>query len=230
MKRTRRSRPPVGMPSGFAGFRVPPEVIFVGGALVPPLRACPTVEELLAGIEVDHVTLYRWVQRFTPLLIDAARPVRHLAGDRWLVDETDAKVAGSGATYTGPSTSMARSSTCICRTVGTSGLRGRSSPLRCPSTVSLLRSSPTGLRRWPTWLRSWFLPRGITPQYENNRVVRTRPAQSLRHMRGMTTIRTASSRSEGTPSSRTYAAATTSHSRRRAAVPRPSFDELRPAI
>ena len=34
------------------------------------------VEELLAerGIEVDHVTVFRWVQRFTPLLIDAARP------------------------------------------------------------------------------------------------------------------------------------------------------------
>jgi transposase, IS6 family len=28
------------------------------------------VEELLAerGIEADHVTIYRWVQRFTPLL------------------------------------------------------------------------------------------------------------------------------------------------------------------
>ena len=35
------------------------------------------VEELLAerGIEVDRVTLFRWVQRFTPLLIDAATPV-----------------------------------------------------------------------------------------------------------------------------------------------------------
>ena len=34
------------------------------------------VEELLTerGIEVDHVTIYRWVQRFTPMLIDAARP------------------------------------------------------------------------------------------------------------------------------------------------------------
>ena len=29
MKRTRRSRPPVGMPSGFAGFRFPPEVILL---------------------------------------------------------------------------------------------------------------------------------------------------------------------------------------------------------
>lgn len=37
------------------------------------------LEELIAerGVEVDHVTLFRWVQRFTPLLIDAARPCRH---------------------------------------------------------------------------------------------------------------------------------------------------------
>jgi transposase-like protein len=34
------------------------------------------VEELLAerGIEVDHVSVYRWVQRFIPLLMDTARP------------------------------------------------------------------------------------------------------------------------------------------------------------
>jgi transposase, IS6 family len=37
------------------------------------------VEELLAerGTEVDHTTVYRWVQRFTPLLTEAARPCRH---------------------------------------------------------------------------------------------------------------------------------------------------------
>jgi len=37
------------------------------------------VEELLAerGVEVDHVTVYRWVVRCTPLLADAARPCRH---------------------------------------------------------------------------------------------------------------------------------------------------------
>jgi transposase-like protein len=47
------------------------------------------VEELLAerGVGVDHGTVYRWVQRFT-LLIDAARPCRHAAGDRWFVEET----------------------------------------------------------------------------------------------------------------------------------------------
>jgi len=54
------------------------------------------VTELLAerGVDVDHVTIYRWVQRFTPLVIDAARPCRHSVGDRWFVDETYVKVAG----------------------------------------------------------------------------------------------------------------------------------------
>jgi transposase-like protein len=45
-------------------------------------------------ISVDHVTVYRWVQTFTPEFIDVARPVRHVPGDRWFVDETYAKVAG----------------------------------------------------------------------------------------------------------------------------------------
>jgi IS6 family transposase len=40
------------------------------------------------------VTIYRWVQRFTPLLAGAARPCRHAVGDRWFVDETYVKVAG----------------------------------------------------------------------------------------------------------------------------------------
>jgi hypothetical protein len=54
------------------------------------------VEELLAerGVTVDHVTVYRWVQRFTPEFIEAARPCRHAPGDRWFVDETYLKVAG----------------------------------------------------------------------------------------------------------------------------------------
>ena len=54
------------------------------------------LEELLAerGIEVDHVTLYWWVQRFSPLLIDAAGPCRHAVGSKWFVDETYVKVAG----------------------------------------------------------------------------------------------------------------------------------------
>ena len=54
------------------------------------------LEELLAErcVDVDHVTLFRWVQRFTPLLVNAARPCRHAFGARWFVDETYVKVAG----------------------------------------------------------------------------------------------------------------------------------------
>jgi transposase-like protein len=54
------------------------------------------VEELLAerGVEVDHVTIYRWVHRFAPLFADAARFTRHSPGDRWFVDETYVKVRG----------------------------------------------------------------------------------------------------------------------------------------
>jgi transposase-like protein len=54
------------------------------------------VEELLIerGVEVDHVTVFRWVQRFTPLLADAARFCRHVPGDRWFTDETYVKVNG----------------------------------------------------------------------------------------------------------------------------------------
>jgi hypothetical protein len=44
--------------------------------------------------EVRPVSGTHRVQRFTPELIDAARPSRHVAGNRWFVDETYLKVAG----------------------------------------------------------------------------------------------------------------------------------------
>jgi IS6 family transposase len=57
-----------------------------GGALVPAVRVLSyrDLEELLAerGVEVDHVTLFRWVQRVTPPLVDAARPSRHAVSGR----------------------------------------------------------------------------------------------------------------------------------------------------
>ena len=79
------------------GFRFPPEVIML--AVRWYLRfglSYRDLEELLAerGIDVDHVTVFRWVQRFTPLLIDAARPCRHAVASRWFVDETYVKAAG----------------------------------------------------------------------------------------------------------------------------------------
>ena len=72
-----------------AGYRFPREVIAV--AVRWYLRyglSYRDVEELLAerGIEVDHVTVYGWVQTFTAEFIDAARPARHATGDRWFVD------------------------------------------------------------------------------------------------------------------------------------------------
>ncbi|MDP9332158.1 MAG: IS6 family transposase [Actinomycetota bacterium] len=95
---SRRSRPVPAVPSSaFAGFRFPPEIIVL--AVRWYLRyglSYRDVEEFLLerGIEVDHVTVFRWVQRFTPLLADAARPCRHAVGDCWFVDETYVKVAG----------------------------------------------------------------------------------------------------------------------------------------
>ena len=92
-----RPRPATVPRSAFAGFCFPPEVIVL--AVRWYLRfglSFRDVEELLAerGIQVDHVTIFRWVQRFTPLLAEAARPCRHGVGDRWQVDETYVKVAG----------------------------------------------------------------------------------------------------------------------------------------
>ena len=65
----RRSRRVPALRSSFAGFRFPPDVITL--AVRWYLRyglSYRDVEELRAerGITVDHVIIYRWVQRFTP--------------------------------------------------------------------------------------------------------------------------------------------------------------------
>ena len=91
MRTAHRSRRSIASRSAFVGFRFLSAVI----VLAVPWYLCyglsyRDVEELLVerGVEVDHVTIYRWVLRFTPLLADAARPCRHAVGDRWQVDET----------------------------------------------------------------------------------------------------------------------------------------------
>ena len=94
----------------FAGFRFPREVI--GVAVRWYLRyglSYRDLEELLAerGVTVDHVTICRWVQRFTAEFTGAARPCRHVPGDRWFVDETYVKVAGRW-TYSLPGDRPAR--------------------------------------------------------------------------------------------------------------------------
>src|SRR5215203_2690554 len=97
MRALHRSRRLIPARSAFAGFRFPAEVIVL--AVRWYLRfglSNRDIEELLTerGVEVDHVTIYRWVLRFAPLLAEAARPCRHPVGDRWQVDGTYVKVAG----------------------------------------------------------------------------------------------------------------------------------------
>ncbi len=91
-------RPRPEAQSAFSGFRFPPEVITL--AVRWYLRfhlSYRDVEELLAerGIDVDHVSVYRWVQRFSPEFAEAALPRRHRVGDRWQVDETYVRVGGT---------------------------------------------------------------------------------------------------------------------------------------
>ena len=99
--------------SEFVGFRFPPEVI------VPAVRwylrfalSYRDVEELLAerGLDVDHVTIFRWVQRFTLLLVDAARPCRHRPGSRWFVDEVRHEALGVPAGWETVTAGLSRQS------------------------------------------------------------------------------------------------------------------------
>jgi transposase, IS6 family len=90
-----------GTASVFAGFRCPREVISV--AVRWYLRyglSYRDVEELLAGAVSPSITSPSTgglVQRFTPEFIEAARPGRHVPGNRWFVDETYLRVAGKWA-------------------------------------------------------------------------------------------------------------------------------------
>ena len=75
----------------FRGFRSPAEVILwaVPWSLQFPI-SYRELKQMLAdrGVEVDHTTLSRWVQRFAPELETHMR--RHLRPCRgpWHVDET----------------------------------------------------------------------------------------------------------------------------------------------
>ena len=54
------------------------------------------VEELLAerGLEVDHTTIWRWVQRYAPEMEQRLRARRRPTNDSWRVDETYVRVKG----------------------------------------------------------------------------------------------------------------------------------------
>src|SRR5262245_10137191 len=137
-----------GLSAAPVGYRFPREVIAV--AVRWYLRyglSYRDVEELLTerGIEVDHVTVYWWVQTFTPEFIDAARPARHAAGGRWFVDETYVEVGGRWTYLYARLISTARSSTYCFQLSDTVPQHAGSSPARCDA----IRTGPGGGRERP---------------------------------------------------------------------------------
>jgi transposase, IS6 family len=96
---------PITKAWAFRGFRLPAEIILwvVRWYLRFPI-SYRDLALMLAdrGVEVDHVSLYRWVQRFAPELEKRLR--RHLRPCRgpWHVDETLSGSTASGATVTRP--------------------------------------------------------------------------------------------------------------------------------
>jgi hypothetical protein len=125
-----RMTAPLPRPVAFRGFCFPPDVISV--AVRWYLRfnlSYRDVEELLAerGIEVDHVTIHRWVRRFIPLFINAARDRREPVGRRAGTSTRPMFASGAaGTTCTAPSTSMARSLTFAFRPTAMRRPRGAS--------------------------------------------------------------------------------------------------------
>ncbi len=47
------------------------------------------------GVEVDHSTIFRWVQNYAPELDKRIRPHLTATNDSWRVDETYCKIKGS---------------------------------------------------------------------------------------------------------------------------------------
>src|SRR3954464_15291460 len=70
------------------------------------------IEEMLLerGLEVDHSTINRWVLAYAPAIERRLRRFRQPHCGSVRVDETTSRSAVSGATCTGPSTSMVRQS------------------------------------------------------------------------------------------------------------------------
>src|ERR1700719_5106143 len=87
------------------------------------------VEELLGerGLSVDHVTVWRWVQRYAPAIQRRLRTRLRPTNDSWRVDETYG-LRASGCIYTGLSTPPVLRSTSFCRLSATQQRLNASSP------------------------------------------------------------------------------------------------------
>jgi transposase, IS6 family len=81
----------------FKGRQFEPEVILLAvGWYLRFSLSYRDVEELLAerGLRADHVTVYRWVQRYAPELERRLRSRLNSTNDSWRVDETYIRVKG----------------------------------------------------------------------------------------------------------------------------------------
>ena len=81
----------------FRGFRFPAEVIFWAVRWYLQFAvSCRDLEAMLAdrGVQVDHVSLHRWVQRFAPELEKRMRRRLRPCRGPWHVDETCIRVDG----------------------------------------------------------------------------------------------------------------------------------------
>src|SRR5436309_3078625 len=79
------------------------------------------LEEMMAerGLSVDHVTIWRWVQHYAPILNQRLRPeLRHPNDLGGWTNRMSGSLA-SGHTSTGPLTPPATRSTSCCRQSGT---------------------------------------------------------------------------------------------------------------
>ncbi len=74
-----------------------PEIILlcVRWYLKYPL-SCRQLEETIGerGLEVNHTTIYKWVQKYPPELEKRVRPHLKAIGKSWRVDETYIKIKG----------------------------------------------------------------------------------------------------------------------------------------
>ena len=86
--------------SEFKGRRFPPDIILVCVRWYCKYGiSYRDLEEMMAerGVVVDHTTLYRWLQRYAPLMEKRIRWYQRYTDASWRVDETYVKVAGEWA-------------------------------------------------------------------------------------------------------------------------------------
>ena len=84
-------------PAQFKGRHFTPEIIML--RVRHYLRyalSLRNLEEIMAerNVEVDHVTIWRWIQCYAPELSRRCRPELRKTNGSWRVDETHLRVAG----------------------------------------------------------------------------------------------------------------------------------------